>query len=447
MPATIVQYLLPALIIFSCLFYGSVTAFPLTIIEAVVGFMILFWLAEMAYKGRASFVKTAFLTPFAFFLFFIVFQLIPLPANLIRIISYNTAHLYETFIPAGISRGFFSLSIYPEATFSELLKFLTYAGVFLIIINKIETKRQFECIVNTIIALGFIISFFGIIQKYTHSDRVYWFDPPGSAGGAFGPFANRNNFSGYINMVIPLTLGYFLTEMPLAKRLIYGFCLVIMSLGLFLSLSRAGLLIYIAVLAFILLFSTFKDSLRTKTRTFSIWSFLLISLFVFFMEARTSWARLLTLFQRETFVVFGHGYSWLDILRIWEDFPIFGTGLGTFSSISSMYKTTPTQYLFTYAHNDYLQLFSEVGLAGFILVTLFFIFYFNSVFKMWLKRHDSYVVCLVLGGAGSVLSMLLYSFLDFNLQIPANGLLFFVIMGLVYRLVYMRLDDAEPTSG
>ena len=447
MPATIVQYLLPILIIFSCLFYGSVTAFPLTIIEAVVGLMILFWLAEMAYKGRASFVKTAFLTPAALFLLFIVFQLIPLPINLIRIVSYNTAHLYETFIPAGISRGFFSLSIYPDSTFSELLKFLTYIGIFLIIINQIKTKRQFNTIINTIIGLGFIISFLGIIQRYTYSDRVYWFDPPASAASPFGPFANRNNFSGYINMVIPLTLGYSLTEMPLAKRLIYGFCLVIMSLALFLSLSRAGLLIYIAVLGFILLLSTFKNSLKTKTRIFSVWSFLLVSLFIFFMEAKTAWQRLLTLFERETFVIFGHGYSWLDIVKIWEDFPIFGTGLGTFGSISSMYKTTPIQFLFTYAHNDYLQLLSEVGLAGLILATLFFIFYFRSVLKMWLKRHDSYVVCLVLGGMGSVLSMLAYSFLDFNLQIPANGLLFFIIMGLVYRLVYMRFNDAEPVSG
>jgi O-antigen ligase len=423
-----------------------VTILPLTILEAVAGLMILSWLAEMAYKGQASFVKTAFLTPVALFLFFIVFQLIPLPASLIRIISYNTAHLYETFIPVGISRNFFPLSIYPDATSSELFKFLTYAGVFFIIVNKIETRRQFNTIVNTIIALGFIISFFGIIQKYTYSDRVYWFDTPGSASSPFGPFANRNNFSGYINMVIPLTLGYFLTEMPLAKRLIYGFCLVIMSLGLFLSLSRAGLLIYIVVLAFILLFSTFKDSLKTKTKTFSIWSFLLFSLFIFFMEAKIAWARLLTLFQRETFVIFGHGYSWLDILRIWENFPVFGTGLGTFGSVSPMYKTSFAQSLYSYAHNDYLQLLSEVGLVGFILVALFFIFYFSSVLKMWFKRHDSYVVCLVLGGMGSVLSMLAYSFLDFNLQIPANGLLFFVIMGLVYRLVYMRFDDAEPIS-
>jgi O-antigen ligase len=335
------------------------------------------------------------------------------------------------------------LSIYPNITLSELFKLLSYIGIFFIIINKIETKRQFDYLVNTIIFFGCVISLFGIIQKYTYSGRVYWFDPPGSAGSAFGPFANRNNFSGYINMIIPLALGYFLTEMPLAKRLIYGFLIGIMSLALFLSLSRGGLLIYIATLAFILLFSTFKDSLKTKTKTLSLWAFILFSLLIFFIEAKVARERLATLFQKETFIIFGHGYSWLDTLKIGRDFPVFGTGLGTFGSISSMYKTSAIQNLFTYAHNDYLQLLSEVGLVGCIFVSLFFIFYFIVVFKMWFKRHDSYVVCLVLGGIASMFAILLYSILDFNLHIPANALLFFVIMGLVYRLVYSRFDKCH----
>lgn len=244
-------------------------------------------------------------------------------------------------------------------------------------------------------------------------------------------------------MIIPLALGYFLTEMPLAKRLIYGFLIGIMSLALFLSLSRGGLLIYIATLAFILLFSTFKDSLKTKTKTLSLWAFILFSLSIFFIEAKVARERLATLFQKETFIIFGHGYSWLDTLKIGRDFPVFGTGLGTFGSISSMYKTSAIQNLFTYAHNDCLQLLSEVGLVGCIFVSLFFIFYFIAVFKMWFKRHDSYVVCLVLGGIASIFAILLYSILDFNLHIPANALLFFVIMGLVYRLVYSRFDKCH----
>lgn len=60
---------------------------------------------------------------------------------------------------------------------------------------------------------------------------------------------------------------------------------------------------------------------------------------------------------------------------------------------------------------------------------------------MWFTRHTSFVVCLSLGGLSSVFGTLIYSFLDFNLHIPANALLFFVIIGLVYRLTFAKFSD------
>jgi len=446
MPDIIFYFLLVSLIIFSCLFYGSVTAFPLAVTEAGVSLTVLFWLSEMSYRRSIHFLKTGPLIPILSLLALLVLQLIPLPISLIKIISPNSAYLYENFIPSVVSKRLFTLSICPNITLSELFKFLTYMGVFFLIVNKLETKKQFDWIVNTIIFFGFIISLFGIIQKYAYPGRVYWFDPQGSAGSAFGPFVNRNNFCGYINMIIPLALGYFLTEMSLSKRLIYGFFLGIMSLALFLSLSRAGVLVYIVVLVFIISLSRLKDNFKSKTKTLYLWAFLILSSLIFITESKAIINRLSTLFHKNAFVVLGHGYSWLDILGIWRDFPLFGTGLGTFGNISSMYKTNPAQSLFIYAHNDCLQLLSEVGLLGFISVSLFFVLYFNSVLRMWLRRHDSYTVCLALGGMASVLGMLLYSLLDFNLHIPANAMLFFLIMGLVYRLLYTRFNHDSSLS-
>jgi O-antigen ligase len=443
MPKIILVLLIVSVIIFNCLAYGGVTALAITITEGLIVFMLLLWLGSMIYKRNIIFVKTGLLLPIILFLSTIVFQILPLPLGLIRLLSGHTANLYRGLIPGDAGSRFFCLSIYPNATIAELLKFLSYIGVFFLIVNIVQTKRQFDFIINTIIFFGFFISIFGIIQKYTYSGKVYWFDSPGSAGSAFGPFVNRNNFSGYINMVIPLTLGYFFTDMPLAKRVIYGFFVVIMSLALFLSLSRAGILVYITALLFIVSFSRFKDSLKAEVRTLFIWILIVFSFFVFFMDAKDVWQRLITLFQKDTFVVFGHGYSWWDVLRIWHNFPIFGTGLGTFGNISSMYKSTLWQSLFTYAHNDFLQLFSETGVLGFIFISLFFIFYFKAVIKGWLKRHDSYVISMVLGGMASICTMLVYSILDFNLHMPANALLFFVIMGLVYSLVSTSFQHAR----
>lgn len=445
MPSLIFSSFFIFLIIFSGLAYGSVTILPITVIETSVAFLILLWFVDMAYKKSLLFIKTGLFIPIVLLLGVIIFQLVYLPESLIRLVSETTFNLYKNFMPENISGpSFFTLSIYPNVTITELFKILSFISIFFIIINKIETKKQLDCIINTIIFFGLAISLFGIIQKYSYSGRVYWFDLEGSAGTPFGPFVNRNNFAGYINMIIPLAIGYFLTDMPLSKRIIYGSSIGIMSLALFLSLSRAGMLVYLAILLFFLLLSRFKETLKGKTKIILLWLILILCLFIFFMDFRIIWQRLSTLFKKESFIILGHGYSWLDITRIWCEFPIFGTGLGTFGNISSMYKTTPSQSLFTYAHNDYLQLLSEVGFLGFIFVSIFFILYFRNVTRMWLKRHNSYVLCIVLGGLSSIFGMLVYSLLDFNLHIPANAILFFITMGLIYRLVFSRFNHVIP---
>jgi len=444
MPQVVFQPFLIFIIIFSCLAYGNATLLPLTITETIIAIMVLWWLVDMVYKGNLSFVKTGLWKPILIFLCLVIFQLIPLPLGLIGLLSPGTATLYEKFTPVNSAARFFSLSICPDATTPELFKVLIYIGIFFLVINMLKTKRQLNFIINTIIFFGLIISLFGIIQKYAYSGKVYWFDPPNSAPTPFGPFVNRNNFAGYINMVIPLALGYSLIDMPMSKRIIYGFCAGIMSSALFLSLSRGGILVYILVSLFILICSRYKTSLKNRRKFLSAWVFTLLGLLIFLGDVRAVWQRLSGLFGKGAFTFLGHGYSWLDTLRIWQDFPLFGTGLGTFGNISSMYKSTPECTLFIYAHNDYLQLLSEVGLLGFLVLSIFFILYFKSVLKMWVERHDPYAICLSLGGIASIFAMLVYSFLDFNLHIPANALLFFIIMGLIYRLVHTRFTDAIP---
>lgn len=434
------QGLLIFIIVFTPLAHASVTILPLTVLETTASLMVLLWCLEMCCKRKLSFARSGFFLPLLLLVILVIFQLMPLPYHLIKVISGKTINLYQNFLPQGLSRKFFTLNIFPDAGIQELIKLLSYVGVFFLVIHKVETRKQLDFIINVIIFLGLAISLFGIIKKFAHSSQVHYFNPREMTGGPFGPFANRNNFSGYINLIIPLGIGYFFTDMPLAKRFIYGFSVGLMSLALFLSLSRSGILVYIFTILGMLTFLRLKGAFRDKIKVSYILAFLVFCLFIFFLEAEVVLNRFNELFHSDLFVNFGHGYPWLNTLSIWRDFPLFGTGLGTFASISSMYKTLAQQSLFTYAHNDYLQLLSETGLAGFSLAGLFFILYLKSVIKMWHLSQDQYVSCLVLGGILSISGMLVYSLLDFNLHIPANALMFFIIMGLVYRLAFIQPD-------
>lgn len=447
MPATVIHSLFIFLVVFSCLFYGSVTSFPQAVIEITCGALVLIWLLDMSLRRKFVFLKTGLYWALGGLVLVVIVQLLPLPEAIIKVISPQAWNYHQRLIPSGYAGSFLAASINPDATAGEMLKLLAYTGLFLVVIHSIETKKQFSLLINALIILGVGISLFGIIQKYGSPERIYWFDPSAAPNTAFGPFINRNNFSGYINMIIPLTLGYCLTNMQLSRRIVYYSCLGVMCLGLFLSSSRGGIIVFCLGLFLFVVLSKCKDSLRSRKASLLIAFFVAVALLVFLLESKMVLARLATLYQKEALFVFGHGYSWLDIIRIWRDFPLLGTGLGTFGFLSSMYKSSFAQSLFTYAHNDALQLLSEVGAVGTFLTVSFFFLFLRTVINEWRQRHSNYAVAVILGGLVSVCITVIYSFLDFNLHVPANAVLLFFIMGLIYRLAFNRFKDELAVSG
>ena len=55
---------------------------------------------------------------------------------------------------------------------------------------------------------------------------------------------------------------------------------------------------------------------------------------------------------------------WVSTFQILKDFPLFGSGLGTFTYIFPMYRSLHIEGLATHAENDFLQLAAEAGLIG-----------------------------------------------------------------------------------
>lgn len=441
MSDNILVALLSALVYFSCIAYAGVPVLPLTIIEIAAVLILAYRMAQTAYKAKVSVLKVSVMVPLCLFLGIVIFQLLPLPDVIFGFLAGHSADLYRDFISAAVKPSFLPLSICPYSTLSELFKFIAYAAVFFVALDTLRSRRQFNYFFNMIIILGVLISIMAIVQKYTYQGRVFWFDRPDSAPAAFGPFANRNNFCGYVNMIVPLSLGYILYSRSRVKKILYAVSIWIMVLAIFFSSSRAGILICILTNSFMLVVSAFRRGIESKGKAMVVYLALIFFASFFYVDFKHILKRFLTLFDSQTLVAFGHGYSWSDILRIWKDFPVFGTGLGTFGNISSMYKTTPFQVSFIYAHNDYLQLLSETGVVGFGTAMLFFIFYLRFFIKGWQSRHNDYAVWLGLAGLASVVGMLAYSLLDFNLHIPGNAVLFFAIMGVSCRLILIRFDE------
>lgn len=427
------------LIVFSPLPYASVAILPLSIIEVTIALLCCVWLAALLFRKQLVFVKSPLLVPACLFSLVIGIQILPLPAGVVEAVSPQAIHFYKTLVYREPLPSFITLSLYPEATVGSFLSTISLLLLFLAAINTINSRGGFRVLISAIIATGLAISLFGIIQKYAygHLQKVYWFDANYSAGMPFGTFVNRNNFAGYITMIIPLALGYFLFEQDLGKKALYGLTAVIMSVALFLSLSRSGVIVFFLTLVFMaaLLHASGKAKAGRHLGIF-FWTFVIVSLFLFFKDVEPIVARFKALFLTLHPRGWGHGYLWKDILRICRDFFLFGSGLGTFGSISAAYKTVMLQYNYTYAHSDFFQLLAETGISGFMCMAAFFLMFFVIVARNWLRRHDSFVVFLVLGGLTSIFGMLCYSLLDFNLQITANALLGCMITAITFKLAF-----------
>jgi O-antigen ligase len=127
--------------------------------------------------------------------------------------------------------------------------------------------------------------------------------------------------------------------------------------------------------------------------------------------------------------------TWVNTFQIIKDFPLLGSGLGTFTQIFPMYRTYHTVALATHAENDFLQLTSEVGLAGMgILLILFLSFFYKGFSNVRSMSHRNPGRYIGMGSLVGILALMFHSLVEANIQIPANAFLFTFIFALVLRL-------------
>ncbi len=74
------------------------------------------------------------------------------------------------------------------------------------------------------------------------------------------------------------------------------------------------------------------------------------------------------------------------------------------------------------AHNDYLQALVELGIVGSALLGLVLFWILAEIFKGVFKLRDEASRYILIGCAGSFVAILLHSFVDFNMYVPANAM-------------------------
>lgn len=125
-----------------------------------------------------------------------------------------------------------------------------------------------------------------------------------------------------------------------------------------------------------------------------------------------------------------------------DSFPV-GTGLGTFSTVYRRYENPDrvTRQYANHAHNDYLEIVLELGLAGLLLILAFLAWWAMAVVRVW--RSEVPGAGMARAATVAIGVVLLHSIVDYPLRTAAIAA---VVAFACALLIPAPRRDAEPSD-
>lgn len=405
------------------------------------------------------------LLPLLLFLVFVLFQMVPLPASLVRSVSPNTYGLYEKL---GFLSQHLPLSLSIHETSVSFLKWVAYGALFFIVASYrpaapiLEGRGWITILVVSIIFIGLVEALYGLYAYVNDPGALLWFT---RAHGRYsdrvaGTYINPNHLAGLMNITLPIAVAFFvfyagsirrgrrradnlIVELATSRKAVLSyvllFSIILMVLALIFSGSRMGQFGFLAGLVATAILSVIR-LVRKGEKRVSAPLLLIVMVCISIGVLWGAWKGLDPVIERwgtaDQELMRSRGILWETTRPLVNDFPLTGTGLGTYELAYRSYQPESLgAILYDHAHNDYLQVLAETGWIGFVLWTAFFLAFIVRVIIRWVRSKDPFAVAIGAGGIAATIAILVHSFGEFNLQIPANAILLFIIMAITWRSV------------
>lgn len=327
----------------------------------------------------------------------------------------------------------------PIATRDSIILYIVYLIVFVLAAALFAgaTAAQWSGLGKIVSAYTLVISLFAVVQFFTSPDKIYWMVVPRWGGSIFGPYVNHNHYAGLMEMLVAITTTFWLAR----KRRdmwnwIAGVGTLIALASVALSGSRAGVasvlveVVFLGVIAFAL-----------QRRQLSETSVPGLALGLLAATLLAAWMLPPETTERFHPVLNSQDASYADRLamsadspKVFSTHPLTGAGLGAFETVYPRYQSFVNDKRIEHAHNDYAEILAETGIAGVVLVLAAL-----ALFVRQLRRNIHAVFVLQgetaarlrLGASIGCLGLLVHSFFDFNLHIPANAVWFAVLLAVM----------------
>jgi O-antigen ligase len=318
--------------------------------------------------------------------------------------------------------------------------------LFFVASQQFHQRRDRAIFVAVLAVIAVFQSGFGMWQAFTHSDAIFhWERPEGYNGRGSGTFVCPNHLAGFLE----LTLGLLVARAVIVRResksiersvilkVLIIYAAVMAVAGILVTLSRSGWLATVIGLSALLFLGEWR--LRSVLPRAAL--VLAVLTFMAFMlwnvdSIRNYVVKSLRVDNQTQGISLsdptmgGRAFMWGGTVKMIRDAPLVGTGIGSWQWVYQRYKTPGvTASEPDYTHNDYLNLAADYGLVGFVIMLAVFICFFVHAGRIAKTAESSEQRAFAVGAMLSVISIMVHSWFDFNLHIPANSFLLAAIMG------------------
>lgn len=397
----------------------------------------------------------------ATFCILVGFQLVPLPPGLLGVLSPETLAVKD-----GVAT--LQLSLDPEQTAIYAALSFAYFSCFLVAVLTVRDRERLDRLALVLVGSALLqaligVALFSLRAKY----QIFFYDVLHQ--NVLGTYGNRNHFAGYMEICLSVGIGLMLArlgssrrrrtngdwkqrlqvafEFMLSPKMRLRMVLIVIVIALVLTRSRMG---NGGFFVSMLVIGVLSISLSRKMAPATVG--LIASLVIIDVVVVGSWVgvekvvnRMQNTTLRQEVAMGSKTASGAPIeesvelrleaaryaVELVEAFPVFGTGAGTFYNTYIRYRA-PRHYYWDHAHNDYVEIAADNGLIGLGILGLFVVLTAARGIAVLRKRRSSLPRGIAFGGLMALLSLMIHSAVDFNLQTPANALTLVVVMSMIW---------------
>ena len=333
----------------------------------------------------------------------------------------------------------------------ELPLFLAGPLLYFVVTNNISNDRQINRILNFLLLVGGLFGIYGILQ-YNGIDFPFWIRNIGRQK-VFGLFGNVNYFAEYLIIPLPIAVSLFFVTKNKFKKNLLVIAIFAMGISLTVTFTRGSYLgfgISLIFMFFLFLISRGKSFIKDNRKIFIIILIIVIMItylfvipnplnksdtFISKIKSRISVSQLTQSSSIKRRIA-----TWKFTVLMIKDHPLLGSGIGTYKYNTLRYQAKffeqgKNRSLYPHgfadkAHNEYLQLWAEMGIIGLWVFIWLIISYFSYGIKILKKTKDEYKQGVIIGLMGAVIAVLVDGLFAFPLHLPTTVILFYLTLGL-----------------